>query len=224
MAHFASDACIPYPGDEITDEEGADNKDLYPTEVVSTSTITSVSISTITRYVWWTALISICLIALCVLCCFYNWKEKSREERNVLENRVEHKQPGDEKITTDELDILEAVPLIPECEKKVPTKNVKKTKTNILRKQKVTKRTTLEMIYENDLEERNTLSGTPASKQRKSVEEYIQRPLSDRHVNNYDELIIVKPNSKQGHLNVVILIENSDSQDTFIIGKARKQT
>ncbi|XP_076347985.1 signal peptide, CUB and EGF-like domain-containing protein 2 [Tachypleus tridentatus] len=28
MAHFASDACIPCPGDEITDEEGADNKDL----------------------------------------------------------------------------------------------------------------------------------------------------------------------------------------------------
>ncbi|XP_076342557.1 uncharacterized protein LOC143242841 [Tachypleus tridentatus] len=49
------------------------------------------------------------------------------------------------------------MPLITECEKKVPTKNVKKTKTNILRKQKVTKRTTLETIYENDLEERNTL-------------------------------------------------------------------
>ncbi|XP_076319485.1 uncharacterized protein LOC143230221 [Tachypleus tridentatus] len=67
---------------------------------------------------------------------------------------------------------------------------------------------------------------TPASKQGKAVEEYIQRPLSDRHVNNYGELFIVKPNSKQGHLkgNVVILIENSDSQDTFIIGKARKPT
>ncbi|XP_076342634.1 uncharacterized protein LOC143242902 [Tachypleus tridentatus] len=118
------------------------------------------------------------------------------------------------------------MPLIHECEKKVPTKNVKKTKTNILRKQKVTKRTTLETIYENDLEERNTLIETPASKQGKAVEEYIQRPLSDRHVNNYGELFIVKPNSKQGHHkeNVVILIENSDSQDTFIIGKARKPT
>ncbi|XP_076348261.1 signal peptide, CUB and EGF-like domain-containing protein 2 [Tachypleus tridentatus] len=28
MAHLASDACIPYPGDKITDKEGADNKDL----------------------------------------------------------------------------------------------------------------------------------------------------------------------------------------------------
>ncbi|XP_076313133.1 uncharacterized protein LOC143226265 [Tachypleus tridentatus] len=76
---------------------------------------------------------------------------------NVLKNCIEHKQPGDEKITTYELDILEAMPLITECGKKVPTKNIKKTKTNILRKKKVTKRTTLETIYENDLEERNTL-------------------------------------------------------------------
>ncbi|XP_076330996.1 uncharacterized protein LOC143239229 isoform X2 [Tachypleus tridentatus] len=138
--------------------------------------------------------------------------------------------PGAENITTDELNILEAMPLIPECEKKVSTKNVKKTKTNIPSKQKVTKRTTLETIYENDREERNTLvrnsRETPASKQGKAVEEYVQRPLSDRHVNNYGELFIVKPNSKQGHHkeNVVILIENSDSQDTFIIGKARKPT
>ncbi|XP_076325093.1 uncharacterized protein LOC143233085 isoform X2 [Tachypleus tridentatus] len=77
---------------------------------------------------------------------------------------------GAEKITTDELDILESMPLIPECEKKVSTKNVKKTETNILRKQKVTKRTTLETIYENDLEERNTLRETPASKQGKAIE------------------------------------------------------
>ncbi|XP_076337623.1 uncharacterized protein LOC143239889 [Tachypleus tridentatus] len=28
MAHFASDACITCPGDDITDEEGADTKDL----------------------------------------------------------------------------------------------------------------------------------------------------------------------------------------------------
>ncbi|XP_076358870.1 uncharacterized protein LOC143251460 [Tachypleus tridentatus] len=118
------------------------------------------------------------------------------------------------------------MPLITESGKKVPTKNVKKTRTNILRKQKVAKRTTLETIYENDLEERNTLRGTPGSKQTKAIEEYIQRPLSDGHVKNYDELIIIKPNSKQRHHkeNVVILIENSDNQDTFIIGKARKPT
>ncbi|XP_076367165.1 uncharacterized protein LOC143255415 [Tachypleus tridentatus] len=161
-----------------------------------------------------------------VLFCFYNWKEKTREEQNVLKNRVEYKQLGAEKITTIELDILEAMPLIPECERKTPTKNVKKTKTNILIKQKETERTTLETINENDLEERNTLRGTPASKQAKAIEKHIQRPLSYRHVKNHDELSIVKPNSKQGHLkgNVVILIENSDSQDTFIIGKTRKPT
>ncbi|XP_076342635.1 uncharacterized protein LOC143242903 [Tachypleus tridentatus] len=28
MTSFAADACIPCPGDKITDEEGADNKDL----------------------------------------------------------------------------------------------------------------------------------------------------------------------------------------------------
>ncbi|XP_076314753.1 uncharacterized protein LOC143227129 [Tachypleus tridentatus] len=159
MTSFAADACVACPEDEITDEEGADNKDLCRnrTEVVPKATLPSASKSTVPRYAWWTALILICLIVLCVLCCFYNWKYKPREERNVLKNRVEHKQPGSEEITTDELDMLEAMPLIPESEKKVPTKNVKKTKTNILRKQKVTKRTTLETIYENDLEERNTL-------------------------------------------------------------------
>ncbi|XP_076343275.1 uncharacterized protein LOC143243310 [Tachypleus tridentatus] len=174
-----------------------------------------------------------------LLCAFFVVSTTGKKKLgNVLKNRVLHKQPHAEKITTNELDILEAMPLITECEKKVPTKNVKKTKTNILRKQKVTKRTTLETIYENDLEERNTLCcatkhnyilhlqrGTPELKQTKAIEEYIQRPLSDRHVKNYDELIIVKSHTKQGHLkeNVVILIENSDSQNTFIIGKSRNQ-
>ncbi|XP_076315002.1 uncharacterized protein LOC143227440 [Tachypleus tridentatus] len=225
---YKHDVRVYVPAENLNCTRGyrRDADRCYPSEVVLKATLSSVSKSTVTRFAWWTALISICLIALCVLCCFYVWKEKTRKERNILKNRVEHKQPGDEKITTNELDILEAMPLIPECEKKVPTKNVKKTKTNIIRKQKVSKRTTLETIYENDLEERNTLRGTPASKQTKTIKEYIQRPLSDRHVKNYDELIIVKPNSKQGHPkeNVVILIENSDSQDTFIIGKARKPT
>ncbi|XP_076327744.1 signal peptide, CUB and EGF-like domain-containing protein 2 [Tachypleus tridentatus] len=69
MAHFASDNCIPCPGDKITDEEGADNTDLCrnPTEVVPKATLPSVSKSTVTRYAWWIALISICLIALCLV-------------------------------------------------------------------------------------------------------------------------------------------------------------
>ncbi|XP_076356939.1 uncharacterized protein LOC143250380 [Tachypleus tridentatus] len=213
--------CLPCPGGTYMTSFAAD---AYRIEVVPKATLHLTSKSTVPKCAWWTALILMCLSALCVLCVFYAWKYKPREERNVLKNRVENKQPGAEKITTDELDILEAMPLIPECEKKVSAKNVKKTKTNVPRKQKVTKRTTLETIYENDLGERNSLRETPASKQGKAIKEYIQRPLFPRNVNNYDELIIVKPKSKQGHRkkNVVILIENSDSQDTFIIGKVRK--
>ncbi|XP_076356938.1 uncharacterized protein LOC143250379 [Tachypleus tridentatus] len=130
MTSFAADACVACPEDEITNEEGADNKDLLKNriEVVPKATLHLTSKSTIPKCAWWTALILMCLSALCVLCVFYAWKYKPREERNVLKNRVEHKQPGAEKITTDELDILEAMPLIPECEKKVSAKNVKKTK------------------------------------------------------------------------------------------------
>ncbi|XP_076315842.1 uncharacterized protein LOC143228474 [Tachypleus tridentatus] len=39
---------------------------------------------------------------------------------------------------------------------------------------------------------------TPASKQGKAVEEYIQRPLSDRHVNNYGELLSLNQTVNKG--------------------------
>ncbi|XP_076343247.1 uncharacterized protein LOC143243280 [Tachypleus tridentatus] len=155
MTSFAADACIPCPGDKITDEEGADNKDLCRNriEVVSKATLHLTSKSTVPRCAWRTALILMCLTALCVLCFFYTWKSKPREERNVLKNRVEHKQLGDEKITTDELDILEAMPLIPECEKEGLCKRMLRRQKLIFQEsKKVTKRTTLETIYENDLE------------------------------------------------------------------------
>ncbi|XP_076356843.1 uncharacterized protein LOC143250260 [Tachypleus tridentatus] len=223
---YKHDVRVYVPAENLNCTRGyrRDAERCYRIEVVPKATLHLTSKSTVPKCAWRTALILMCLSALCVLCVFYAWKYKPREERNVLKNRVEHKQPGAEKITTDELDILEAMPLIPECEKKVSAKNVKKTKTNVPRKQKVTKRTTLETIYENDLGERNSLTETPASKQGKAIKEYIQRPLFPRNVNNYDELIIVEPKSKQGHRKkkVVILIENSDSQDTFIIGKVRK--
>ncbi|XP_076324809.1 uncharacterized protein LOC143232803 [Tachypleus tridentatus] len=46
---------------------------------------------TVVRYPWWMeelTLISICLIALCVLCCFCNVNEKARGKWKALKNRI----------------------------------------------------------------------------------------------------------------------------------------
>ncbi|XP_076341715.1 uncharacterized protein LOC143242232 [Tachypleus tridentatus] len=63
---FAADACVACPDDEITDEEGADNKDLCRNriEVVSKATLHLTSKSTVPRCAWRTALILMCLTAL----------------------------------------------------------------------------------------------------------------------------------------------------------------
>ncbi|XP_076336783.1 uncharacterized protein LOC143239517 [Tachypleus tridentatus] len=165
MTSFAADACIPCPGDKITDEEGADNKDLCrnPTEVVLKLTFPWASKPTVVRYPWWMeelTLISICLIALCVLCCFCNVNEKARGKWKALKNRIlgscgvfaytkrEDQELVTKKITPSELDILEAVSMIPECEK-VPTNKFNKRETNVVLKENQTEPTILQTINEN---------------------------------------------------------------------------
>ncbi|XP_076313128.1 signal peptide, CUB and EGF-like domain-containing protein 2 [Tachypleus tridentatus] len=69
MTSFGADACVACPDDEITDEEGADNKDLCrnPTDMVLKVTFPWATKPTVVRYPWWMeelTLISICLIAL----------------------------------------------------------------------------------------------------------------------------------------------------------------
>ncbi|XP_076343265.1 uncharacterized protein LOC143243298 [Tachypleus tridentatus] len=102
---------------------------------------------TVVRYPWWMeelTLISICLIALCVLCCFCNVNEKARGKWNALKNRVlgscgvsactklKDKALVTKKINPRELDILEAVSMTPECEK-APTNKFNKRENKMLK-------------------------------------------------------------------------------------------
>ncbi|XP_076308754.1 uncharacterized protein LOC143224218 isoform X1 [Tachypleus tridentatus] len=112
-------------------------------------------------------LISICLIALCVLCCFCNMNEKARGKWNALKYRVlgscgvfaytklEDQELVTEKITPRELDILEAVSMIPECEK-APTNKFNKRETNMVLKENQTEPTILQTINENHSVEKKT--------------------------------------------------------------------
>ncbi|XP_076341587.1 uncharacterized protein LOC143242159 isoform X1 [Tachypleus tridentatus] len=169
---FAADACVACPDDEITDEEGADNKDLCrnPTEMVLKVTFPWASKPTVVRYPWWMeelTLISICLIALCVLCCFCNVNEKARGKWNALKNcvlgscgvfaftKLEDQELVTEKITPRELDILEAVSMIPECEK-APTNKFNKREINMVLKENQTEPTILQTINENHSVEKKT--------------------------------------------------------------------
>ncbi|XP_076359096.1 uncharacterized protein LOC143251737 [Tachypleus tridentatus] len=184
MTFFAADACVACP-----DEEGADNEDLYPTEVVLKVTFPWASKPTVVRYPWWMkelTLISICLIALCVLCCFCNVNEKARGKWNGLKNRVlgscgvfaytkiEDQELVTEKITPSELDILEAVSMIPECEK-VSTNKFNKRETNMVLKENQTEPTILQTINENHSVEKKTenlskpASGSEKTKLKKCV-------------------------------------------------------
>ncbi|XP_076305580.1 uncharacterized protein LOC143222662 isoform X2 [Tachypleus tridentatus] len=189
MTSFAADACVACPEDEITDEEGADNKDLCrnPSEVVLKVTFPWASKPTVVRYPWWMeelTLISICFIVLCVLCCFCNVNEKARGKWNALKNRVlgscgvfTYTKLEDQKLVTEKItpsDILEAVSMIPECEK-VSTNKFEKRETNMVLKENQTEPTILQTINENHSVEKKTenlsksASGSNKTKLKKCV-------------------------------------------------------
>ncbi|XP_076305428.1 uncharacterized protein LOC143222614 isoform X2 [Tachypleus tridentatus] len=141
-----------------------------PTDVVLKVTFPWASKPTVVRYPWWMeelTLISICFIALCLLCCFCNVNEKARGKWNALKNRVlgscgvftytklEDQELVTEKITPSELDILEAVSMIPECEK-VSTNKFDKRETNMVLKENQTEPTILQTINENHSIEKKT--------------------------------------------------------------------
>ncbi|XP_076361759.1 uncharacterized protein LOC143252861 isoform X2 [Tachypleus tridentatus] len=135
----------------------------YPTDMVLKVTFPWATKRTVVRYPWWMeelTLISICLIALCVLCCFCNVNEKARGKWKALKNRIlgscgvfaytklEDQELETKKITPSELDILEAVSMIPECEK-APTNKFNKRETNVVLKENQTEPTILQTINEN---------------------------------------------------------------------------
>ncbi|XP_076324794.1 uncharacterized protein LOC143232800 [Tachypleus tridentatus] len=136
----------------------------YPTDMVLKVTFPWATKPTVVRYPWWMeelTLISICLIALCVLCCFCNVNEKARGKWKALKNRIlgscgvfaytklEDQELVTKKITPSELDILEAVSMIPECEK-APTNKFNKRETNVVLKENQTEPTILQTINENN--------------------------------------------------------------------------
>ncbi|XP_076371868.1 uncharacterized protein LOC143257304 isoform X1 [Tachypleus tridentatus] len=135
----------------------------YPTDMVLKVTFPWATKPTVVRYPWWMeelTLISICLIAMCVLCCFCNVNEKARGKWKALKNRILgscgvfaytklEDQLVTKKITPSELDILEAVSMIPECEK-APTNKFNKRETNVVLKENQTEPTILQTINENN--------------------------------------------------------------------------